>query len=100
MARPQSDTRNAAQVMSAVVRRTSPYCDALLPSSIRRSAKTICMKRYGIDVASSTAVQTMKPVVKKRITSDAPITAIHPPTCDFAAGALRRVERHAAQYQM
>ena len=45
LARPQSETTKATHVMSAVTRRTSPYCDALLPSSIKRSAKTICMKR-------------------------------------------------------
>lgn len=42
----------------------------------------------------------MKRVLQKRITSDAAITAIHPPTRDLAAGALRRDARHAAQYQM
>ena len=42
----------------------------------------------------------MKRVLKKRNMSDAAITAIQPPTRDFAAGALRREERHAAQYQM
>jgi hypothetical protein len=42
----------------------------------------------------------MKRVLKKRMTSDAAITAIHPPMCDFAAGALRRDAKQAAQYQM
>lgn len=42
----------------------------------------------------------MKRVLQKRMMSTAAITAIHPPTRDFAACALRLVERHAAQYQM